>query len=61
MPEYIVWRVLEKQVDWFSLEAGEYVSLEADAAGVIKSRQFPGLWLGVAALLSGDMVTVLAG
>lgn len=58
--EYIVWRVLEKQLDWFSLEAGEYLPLEANAAGVIKSRQFPGLWLSVAALLSGDMVAVLA-
>ena len=58
--EYIVWRVLENRLDWFSLEGGEYVSLEADEAGVIKSRQFPGLWLAVAALLSGDMVKVLA-
>ncbi|NES18270.1 MAG: Uma2 family endonuclease [Symploca sp. SIO3E6] len=58
--EYIVWRVLENRLDWFSLEGGEYVQLEADAAGVIKSRQFPGLWLAVTALLSGDMVKVLA-
>ncbi|NER52520.1 MAG: Uma2 family endonuclease [Symploca sp. SIO1A3] len=57
--EYIVWRVLEKKLDWFSLEAGEYVLLEPDAAGVIKSRQFSGLWLAVTALLSGDMVKVL--
>lgn len=58
--EYIVWQVLEKKLDWFSLQAGEYVPLEADAAGTIKSCQFPGLWLAVAALLSGDMATVLA-
>ncbi|NET60287.1 MAG: hypothetical protein F6K47_30330 [Symploca sp. SIO2E6] len=36
-----------------------YGLLEADAVGVIKSRQFPGLWLAVADLLSGDMVKVL--
>ncbi|HBB35636.1 MAG TPA: Uma2 family endonuclease [Cyanobacteria bacterium UBA8803] len=58
--EYIVWRVVENKLDWFSLQAGEYIPLEADGAGVIKSRRFPGLWLAVASLLSGDMVTVLA-
>jgi Uma2 family endonuclease len=57
--EYIVWRVLENELDWFSLEAGEYVPLEADEVGVIKSRSFPGLWLAIASLLSGDMMTVL--
>ena len=58
--EYIVWRVLENNLDWFSLQAGDYVPLEADEAGRIKSRRFPGLWLAVGALLSGDMATVLA-
>ena len=58
--EYIVWRVLENNLDWFSLQAGEYVPLEADGARVIKSRRFAGLWLAVASLLSGDMATVLA-
>ena len=58
--EYIVWRVLDQQVDWFCLENGEYVDLLPDADGITRSRVFPGLWLDKTALLSGDMQGVLA-
>jgi Uma2 family endonuclease len=58
--EYIVWRVLENQLDWFSLEDGEYITLTADDSGVIKSKVFPGLWLNIDALLAGNMAQVLA-
>jgi Uma2 family endonuclease len=58
--EYIVWRVLENKLDWFSLQAGEYVTLTGDEAGIIRSRKFPGLWLAVTSLLAGDMTKVLA-
>ena len=58
--EYIVWQVFEQKVDWFGLEAEEYVSLSADEAGVIRSRVFPGLWLAVSELLAGNMPQVLA-
>ena len=58
--EYIVWQILENKVDWFSLQNDEYVTLEADANGVIKSRIFPGLWLDMTALLTGEMTKVLA-
>lgn len=58
--EYVVWRVLEGQIDWFRLEEGEYVRLEPDAAGVLRSRVFPGLWLAAQALLAGDLQAVLA-
>ncbi len=58
--EYIVWQILEKKVDWFSLQNDEYVTLEADANGVIKSRIFPGLCLDMTALLTGEMTKVLA-
>ncbi|MBW4610098.1 MAG: Uma2 family endonuclease [Hassallia sp. WJT32-NPBG1] len=58
--EYIVWQILENKVDWFSLQNDEYVKLEADANGVIKSRIFPGLWLDMTALLTGEMTKVLA-
>ncbi len=57
--EYIVWQILENQINWFSLQNGEYVLLQIDADGVIKSQVFPGLWLAVNALLSGDMIKVL--
>lgn len=58
--EYIVWQSLENKLDWFSLQNGEYVSLETDVDGAIKSLVFPGLWLDVQALRAGEMVQVLA-
>lgn len=58
--EYIVWQIFENKLDWFYLEKGEYVLLEADGNGVLKSRVFPGLWLATTALLAGDMSVVLA-
>lgn len=58
--EYIVWQVFDQKLDWFSLEAGEYVSLPMDAEGVIRSQVFPGLWLAVNDLLAGNMTQVLA-
>ncbi|MBW4465530.1 MAG: Uma2 family endonuclease [Pegethrix bostrychoides GSE-TBD4-15B] len=58
--EYLVWRTLEGQIDWFGLQADEYVSLTADERGIVRSRVFPGLWLAVAAMLSGEMALVLA-
>ncbi len=58
--EYIVWRVLDREVDWFSLENGKYVSLKSDEDGITRSQIFPGLWLDRAALLSGEMQRVLA-
>jgi Uma2 family endonuclease len=58
--EYIVWRTLDREIDWFSLQEGEYIQLEIDEQGVIKSQVFPGLWLGVESILSGAMADVLA-
>jgi Uma2 family endonuclease len=57
--EYIVWRTYSQQIDWFYLETGEYKSLTADANAIVRSRQFPGLWLAVDRLLAGDTATVL--
>jgi Uma2 family endonuclease len=57
--EYIVWRTLDREIDWFSLQDGEYVRLECDENGIIKSRVFPELWLAVEAMLSGVMEDVL--
>jgi Uma2 family endonuclease len=58
--EYLVWRVYDKQLDWFSLEAGEYIKLEQDNDGIIRSQVYPGLWLATSQLLSGKMNEVLA-
>src|SRR5438876_786375 len=53
--EYIVWRVLDRELDWFVLHAGQYERLPLDAAGLYCSEVFPGLWLDPAALLRGDL------
>jgi Uma2 family endonuclease len=58
--EYLVWRVLDHELDWFVLRAGQYERLSVDAAGLLRSEVFPGLWLDPAALLRGDLATVLA-
>ncbi|MGK7903208.1 MAG: Uma2 family endonuclease [Hormoscilla sp.] len=58
--EYLVWQVLDRRLDWFTLTQGEYVPLQADAEGVLRSKIFPGLWLAVPALLEGDLVRVVA-
>ena len=58
--EYIVWQTLENKLDWFCLQNGEYLPLVADADGVIKSRLFPGLWLDITSLITGNMTKVLA-
>ena len=57
--EYVVWRVHDRQIDWFVLADDEYRRLEPDAAGVLHSNVFPGLRLAVEALLAGDLATVL--
>ena len=58
--EYIVWRTLEREIDWFSLQDGEYIRLEPEENGIIKSQVFSGLWLAVEAMLSGSMMDVLS-
>jgi Uma2 family endonuclease len=58
--EYLVWRVLDEEIDWFVLRAGQYERMAVDAAGLLKSEVFPGLWLDPAALVRGDLATVLA-
>ena len=40
--EYIVWRVLEREIDWFVLRAGQYERLPVDAQGLLRSQVFPG-------------------
>ncbi len=57
--EYLVWRVLDSEFDWFRLNAGEYIKLEPDSNGIIYSQIFPGLWLDKAALLAGNLAKVL--
>jgi len=58
--EYLVWRVYDRQLDWFRLQDGEYIQLAPNPDGVISSQVFPGLWLDKEALLVGDLAKVLA-
>ncbi|MDB9516514.1 Uma2 family endonuclease [Roseofilum reptotaenium CS-1145] len=57
--EYLVWRVQDNEIDWFRLRGSEYDKLEADEQGIIRSEMYPGLWLDVRALLSGNLAQVL--
>lgn len=57
--EYIVWRVEDSAIDWFSLKQGDYARLQSTSTGIYQSEIFPGLWLDAAALVRGDSATVL--
>lgn len=60
MREYIVWRTLDEQLDWFVLREGRYEKLSPGKEdGLYRSEVFPGLWLDGAALLSGNLARVL--
>ena len=41
------------------LTEGEYIPLQQDDEGVIRSEVFPGLWLAVPALLEANLAQVL--
>ena len=58
--EYLVWQMYENRLDWFVLQDDEYLLMLPDEAGIIRSRVFPGLWLSIDALLTGDMLQVIA-
>ncbi len=57
--EYLVWRVENGELDWFRLNAGEYVKVAPNSEGIICSVVFPGLWLDRTALLAGNLAKVL--
>ncbi|MCI0641087.1 MAG: Uma2 family endonuclease [Gemmataceae bacterium] len=58
--EYIVWRVLDQEIDWFRLREGDYQKLIADENGIYRSEVFPGLWLDAPAMVRRDLARVLA-
>lgn len=58
--EYVVWRVRDRQIDWFRWQNRNYVRMRKSRDGILKSVVFPGLWLDVAAMLSGDKRQVKA-
>ncbi len=56
--EYMIWRVLDKQIDWFALRRRRYEPLKP-RSGILKSEVFPGLWLDVQAMVERDIAQVL--
>ena len=57
--EYLVWRTLDAQFDWFVLEQDEYRSIGPDGQQVIHSAHFPGLALALDGLLAQNAAKVL--
>lgn len=57
--EYVVWRTLDGEVDWWFLHDDEYVRLPQESDGTYRSRVFPGLWLEPVALVNEDAARVL--
>jgi hypothetical protein len=53
--EYLVWRVIDMDVDWFSLRGGRYTRLRPAPGGLYRSKVLPGLWLDLGALNEGDL------
>ena len=56
--EYLVWRVLDDEIDWFVLRRNRYVKL-IPVAGILRSPNFPGLWLDPAAMIRNDRLEAL--
>jgi Uma2 family endonuclease len=56
--EYVVWRVLDNEIDWFVWREGQYDRLTPGPDGVTRSEVMPGLWLDSAALLRGALPRV---
>ena len=57
--EYVVWRVVNRAIDWFVLREGEYVKLSPGEDGIYRSEVFPGLWLDPKALIDKNLAGVL--
>ncbi|MDB6033876.1 MAG: hypothetical protein JWM16_4214 [Verrucomicrobiales bacterium] len=57
--EYLIWRSLEREFDWFVLERDEYRPRTLDAQSCLSSPHFPGLVLALEPLLAMDAAKVL--
>jgi Uma2 family endonuclease len=57
--EYVVWRVLDKDIDWFILREGRYHRQPLGSDGIYRSEVFLGLWLDKAAMVRRDLAQVL--
>ena len=58
--EYLVWRVRDREIDWYANRGGRFEQMLPQADRILRSEVFPGLWLDPAALILGDVNAVLA-
>lgn len=58
--KYLVVLTYDRSVFWFALHEGEYIELQPDEQGILRSQVFPGLWLQPAALWANDLAGLLA-
>jgi Uma2 family endonuclease len=58
--EYLVWITRENRIVWWKLVEGEFIEIEPDSEGLLKSSVFPGLWLDAEAMIEGDLARVLS-
>ena len=52
--EYLVWRVRDREVDWFVVREGRFERLPLGADGLLRSEVLPGLWLDPQAIIARD-------
>lgn len=57
--EYVVWRVLDGEIDWFRLQGGRYEQITPAPSGIFQSVEFPGLWLDKDSMIGRNMPRVL--
>ena len=57
--EYVVWRTLDGEIDYFVARQGQYVKLDPQPSGEYRSETLPGLWLDAPAVLKGDWMSVM--
>lgn len=56
--EYLVWRVNDEAIDWFTLRQGTFEKLTPTPAGDLCSELFPGLWLNVPSMVGRHIAAV---
>lgn len=52
--EYVVWRTLDSQIDYFIERGGDFQKLMPRPSGEFASEVLPGLWLDAPAVLRND-------
>jgi Uma2 family endonuclease len=57
--EYLVLRIIDREIDQFVLRENQYERIPNAPDGILRSNEFPGLWIDKAALIRGDVATVL--